>query len=156
MDCAWMYIQNRALNAEVGQALAPWLTFVAILVSRRPCPGAREVQVWIKGHPNWTKVRARWTALGQKVHLAKTSVFTMFWICWGGPWRPSVGSRGPSEALQEANDSLVAAQRARGSFGIYGNGRKRAGTDANGWERTQTNPKSSRIRGQSLSKGQDI
>ena len=33
-------VQNRALNAEVGQALAPWVTFVVILVSWRPCPGA--------------------------------------------------------------------------------------------------------------------
>ena len=33
---------------------------------------------------------------------------------------------------------------------------KRSETDANRRKRTQTNPKSSRIRGQSLSKGQDI
>ena len=37
-----------------------------------------------------------------------------------------------------------------------GNGRKRAETDANGRKWMQTNPNSSRIRGQNLSKGQNV
>ena len=58
--------------------------------------------------------------------------------CWGGRWSALVGSRMRSEAFQKANDLLMAAQRAEDSFRVYGNGRKCAGMDGNGWKQTQT------------------
>ena len=49
-----------------------------------------------------------------------------------------VGSSVPSEVLRKANDPLVGAQRDKGSFRIYGNGRERAEMDGNGCKQTQT------------------
>ena len=85
-------------------------------------------------------------ASGEKGHLAKTLLFSRFSYCLGGPWQ-ALGSSGvPVEASQEAEDPLVPVWGHKGSIGIYENGRE--------W--TETNPKSSRIRGQNLSKGQNI
>ena len=42
------------------------------------------------------------------------------------------------EASREAEDPLVSAWGHKVSIGIYGNGRKRAEMDGNGWKQTQT------------------
>ena len=65
-------------------------------------------------------------------------LFTRFSYCLGGPWQ-ALGSLGvPVEGSQEAMDPLVPVKGHKGSIGIYGNGRKRAEMDANGWKQTQT------------------
>ena len=65
-------------------------------------------------------------------------LFTRFSYCLGGPWQALDSSGVPEEAPQEAMDPIVPVKGHKGSIGIYGNGRKRAEMDANGWKQTQT------------------
>ena len=65
-------------------------------------------------------------------------LFIRFSYCLGGPWQALGSSRGPVEALREAQDDLVPAYGHKGSVGIYGNGRKWTEMDANGRELSQT------------------
>ena len=112
--------------------------------------------VWVKSGPSLAKGSTETVASGEKGHLDKTMLFIKFSYCLGGLWQ-ALGSSGvPVEASQEAMDPLVPAKGHKGSIGIYENGRKRTEMDANGCKRMETNPNSSRIRGQNLSKGQDI
>ena len=44
------------------------------------------------------------------------------------------GSKQFSEAAKKAQNVVLAAQKDKDSFEIYGNGRKRAEMDGNGWK----------------------
>ena len=113
------------------------MAFASILALGRPCQGPPWAPVWVKSGPSLAKGSTKTTAFGEKGNLAKTMLFTRFSYCLGGPWQ-ALGSSGvPVEASQEAEDPLVPVWGHKGSIGIYGNGRKRAGTDGNGWKQTQ-------------------
>ena len=65
-------------------------------------------------------------------------LFIRFSNCLGGPWQ-ALGSSGvPVEVSQEAMYPHVPVKGHKGSIGIYGNGRKRTETDANGRTFSQT------------------
>ena len=114
------------------------MAFASILALGWPCQGPRWAPVWVKSGPSLAKGSTKTTAFGEKGNLAKTMLFTRFSYCLGGPWQAFNSSRGPVEALQEAEDALVPAYGHKGSLGIYGNGRKRSQTDATGRELSQT------------------
>ena len=69
---------SRALRAQVGQGLTPWVTFASILVLWRPCQGAHCEPVWVKGGPSLAKGSTKRATFREKGHLAKTMLFTMF------------------------------------------------------------------------------
>ena len=93
--------------------------------------GSRVVQAWPKD-------RLKRPLLEKRATWPKPWLFTRFSYCLGRPWQALGSSRGPAEALQEAQDDLVPAYGHKGSVGIYGNGRKRTEMDANGRELSQT------------------
>ena len=126
------------MDTKVGQALAPLMTFVDILVSRRPGQEAKRGQVWVKSGPSLPKECIKRAALPKMAHLAQTSIFTAFSGCWGGPWRALVGSRATLKDPRGANKPFVPACTDKGAIGIYGNGRKPVQTDANGREFSET------------------
>ena len=144
-----MEVHSRALCAEVGQGLAPLLAFASILALGRPCQGGPWAPDWVKSGPSLAKGSTKTTAFGEKGHLAKTMLFTRFSYCLGGPWQTLGSSRMPVEVLRKAKDAL-------GPQGFNWDLWKRTEMDANGrkWTGTFSNP--GWIRGQSLSKGQDI
>ena len=119
-----MEVYSRALCAEVGQGLASCVAFASILEVRRPCQGGHLAPVWVKSGPSLAKGSTKTVASGEKKHLAKTMLFTIFSYCLGGPWQALGVSGVPMEASREAMDPLVPAKRHKGSIGIYGNGRK--------------------------------
>ena len=126
------------MGAEVGQVLAPWMTFVDILVSRRPRQGAKRGQVWVKSNPSLAKECIQRAALPIMAQLAQTTVFSTFSGCWGGPWRALVGSRATLKDPRGANKPFVPACEDKGSIEVYGNGREPVQTDGNGREFSQT------------------
>ena len=95
--------------------------------------GSRVIQVWPKG-------RSKRSLLEKRGTWPKPLLFIMFSYCFGGPWQALGSSRAPLEALLEARGRPVPAQGHKGSIGIYGNGRKPVGTDANGRKFSQTQP----------------
>ena len=107
------------------------MAFASILALGRPCQGPPWAPVWVKSGPSLAKGSTKTPAFGEKGNLAKTMLFTMFSYCLGGPWQALGSSRELVEALQEAQDDLVPAYGHKDSVGIYGNGRKRTGMDAN-------------------------
>ena len=131
-------VQNRALGAEVGQVLAPWMTFVCILVSREPLQGVKRGYVRDKSSPSLAEEFIKRAVVPKMTHLARTSVFTTFSGCWGGPWRSLVGSRAPLKDPREANKPFVPACTDKGAIGIYGNGRDPEQMNANERKCSQT------------------
>ena len=116
------------------------MAFASILELCRPCQGARWTPVWVKSGPSLAKGPTKRITFREKGHLAKTMLFNMFSFCLGGPWQALGSSRAPLEALLEARGRPVPAQGHKGSIGIYGNGCKPVGTDANGRKFSQTHP----------------
>ena len=122
------------------------MAFASILELWQPSQGVHCAPVCVKSGPSLAKGLTKTTAFGEKGHLAKTLLFSRFSYCLDGPWQALGSLRVPVEVPQEAKDPLVPAGGNKGSTVSYGVGRK--------W--TETNPNPSRIRGQSLSNGQDI
>ena len=61
-----MEVHSRALNAEVGQGLAPSLAFAFHFGAQVALPGTHCTPVWLKSGPSLAKGSTKTAALGVK------------------------------------------------------------------------------------------
>ena len=107
--------------------------------------GSRVVQVWPKGRSKGSLLEKR----GTWPKPCYFYVFVLFWWALAG-----IGQlEGAPGGFFGGKGPPCAGMRAQGfNWDLW----KRSQTNGNGWKWMQTNPKLNRIRGQSLSKGQNI
>ena len=114
--------------------------------------GSRVIQVWPMGRSKRSLLEKRGTWPKPCYLLGFRTVWVdlgRHWAAQGGLWK--LYKRHRTTLCQHTGTRVWL-----GSMETVANERERMEMGGNGWKRMQTNPKSSRIRGQSLSKGQDI